>query len=180
MPWHLHTVHFFSKQFIPHFINEYEDALFFPNLPKSEQIYVESYDMDAFRDAGVHWQYLLQGINNDEVQLYLEPDPFAAELLVENIAQYGVLLFRIAGELVINDDKERLKAEFLTAAQEVIAQRTALHNKVKPDEKRKQSIGSSNLALLDRRTSSFDRTTVSSNPSWKSSSISGTNQTGGR
>ena len=139
----------YAQQFIPHKINEYEDALFFPKLPEEQQTYIESYDMDAFRDAGVHWQYLLQGINNDEVQLYLEPDPFAAELLVENIAQYGVLLFRIAGELVINDDKERLKAEFLTAAQEVIAQRTALHNKVKPDEKRKQSIGSSNLALSE-------------------------------
>ena len=133
----------FAQQFIPHKINEYEDALFFPKLAKHQQAYIESYDMDAFRDAGVHWQYLLQGINNNDATIYLEPDPFAAELLVENIAQYGVLIFRMAGELVLNNDKDRLKAEFLISAQKVIEQRTQLHNKAKPTQQQKQTIGSS-------------------------------------
>lgn len=133
----------FAQQFIPHKINEYEDALFFPNLAKHQQTYIESYDMDAFRDAGVHWQYLLQAIDKHNFTLYLEPDPFAAELLVENIAQYGVLLFRIAGELVLNDDKKRLSADFLTLAQQTIVQRTALHRQAKPNKQQQQTIGSS-------------------------------------
>lgn len=140
----------FAQQFIPHEINEYEDALFFPNLDKQQQTYIESYDMDAFRDAGVHWQYLLQGINNDAFTLYLEPDPFAAELLVENIAQYGVLLFRIAGEQAINHGSEQLESAFLTKAQHTIEQRTELHNNTKPKKQRQQLLGSaSTLPITD-------------------------------
>ena len=46
----------FMQTFVPHRINEYEDAIFFPNLPAAERITIESYDMDAFRDSGVHWR----------------------------------------------------------------------------------------------------------------------------
>jgi hypothetical protein len=141
----------FSQQFIPHKINEYEDALFFPMLAKHQQTYIESYDMDAFRDAGVHWQYLLQGINNTEFTIYLEPDPFAAELLVENIAQYGVLLFRIAGEQVLKNDKDRLNAEFLISAQKVIEQRIQLHSNAKPNQQQQQSIGSSKAPSVSNK-----------------------------
>ena len=121
------TVHLFSKQFIPHFINEYEDALFFPNLPKSEQIYVESYDMDAFRDAGVHWVYLNNALTADNFTVYLEPDPFAAELIVENIAQYGVLLLRVAGTITKESGNHVLTAESLKLADLKLNELVAKH-----------------------------------------------------
>tara|TARA_R110000737_G_scaffold332699_1_gene349761 strand:- start:4015 stop:7137 length:3123 start_codon:yes stop_codon:yes gene_type:complete len=121
------SVHNFAKQFIPHQLNEYEDVLFFPNLPKTQQIYLESYDMDAFRDAGVHWQYLTQAIFSPSFTVYIEPDPFAAELIVENIAQYGVLLLRVAGMQAIELGDERLKEKHLLLAKNILDEKVALH-----------------------------------------------------
>ena len=48
----------YAHYFIPHEINEYEDALFFPRLQADQRVAIESYDMDAFRDSGTHWRYL--------------------------------------------------------------------------------------------------------------------------
>ena len=76
----------YAHAFIPHEINEYEDALFFPRLPAAERVALESYDMDAFRDSGVHWRYLEFALEDPEFSAVLEPDPFAAELLAENVA----------------------------------------------------------------------------------------------
>lgn len=126
------SVYDFSMQHIPHKINEYEDALFFYNLTKKQQVYIESYDMDAFRDAGVHWQYLTQAVFSPNFKTYLEPDPFATELMVENIAQYGVLLLRVAGEYAIQQNEQRLKASHLAQAQKIIASKTTLHRSAKP------------------------------------------------
>ncbi|MGB1197746.1 MAG: CRTAC1 family protein [Thalassotalea sp.] len=121
------SVHDFAQHFIPHQLNEYEDVLFFPNFPKAQQIYLESYDMDAFRDAGVHWQYLNQAILSPRFTVYIEPDPFAAELLVENIAQYGVLLLRVAGAEAIRLGEERLKEKHLVLAKKLLDEKVALH-----------------------------------------------------
>ena len=89
----------FAQRIIPHKINQYEDAIFFPKLVANEQVIIESYDMDAFRDSGVHWRYLEYAISTPTFKAYLEPDPFAAELLVENIAQFGVLVLRMIGDV---------------------------------------------------------------------------------
>lgn len=129
------SVYGFSKTFIPHTLNEYEDAVFFPKLDKNQQIYVESYDMDAFRDAGAHWQYLQQALNSPDFKLYIEPDPFAAELIVENIAQYGVLLLRVAGALAKQNQSEFLGVGYLNKADALIKQKVALHNDPKNHSK---------------------------------------------
>ena len=121
-------VHLFALNFIPHQINEYEDALFFPNLSKKEQIYIESYDMDAFRDAGVHWRYLANVVLSPTFTLYVEPDPFAAELIVENIAQYGVLLLRVAGDYAISKGDEVLSVQHLYYAKQHIIDKVKKHH----------------------------------------------------
>ncbi len=124
-------VHHFTRHFIPHYLNEFEDVVFFPKLEKDQQVYMESYDMDAFRDVGGHWIYLNNAINRNGFQLYLEPDPFAAELLVENIAQYAVLLLRVAGNIVKAEDKEYLQAKYLDQAVAELDRKLALHNAAK-------------------------------------------------
>lgn len=79
--------------------NEWEDIRFFPLLDKEQQVTIESYDLDAFRDGGVHWTYLSMALEdaNFEPRLYL--DPFALEWLSEGIAHMGVLSLRLAGIL---------------------------------------------------------------------------------
>ncbi|MGR9098968.1 MAG: FG-GAP-like repeat-containing protein [Gammaproteobacteria bacterium] len=103
----------FADVFLPHRLNEYEDAIFFPNLPPEGRVVIESYDMDAFRDSGIHWLYLQSALEKPDYQGALEPDPFAAELLVENIAQYGVLLLRMAGEVGKSEGSERLHPDHI-------------------------------------------------------------------
>lgn len=85
------------QAFLPHSVNMFEDVMYFPNLPSNEQIVIESYDLDAFRDSGLHWQYLKYALDDRPGDLEVAPDPFALELLVEGIAQFAVVIFRIAG-----------------------------------------------------------------------------------
>lgn len=138
------SVHEFAKKFIPHEVNEYEDVLFFPKLNKNQQVYLESYDMDAFRDSGVHWQYLMQAVLAQNFKTYIEPDPFAAELMVENIAQYGVLLLRVAGEQAKLKGHKYLKPEHLILASNLLAKKVNLHKVVKVKNIESIKITSSN------------------------------------
>ncbi len=143
------SVYDFAKVFIPHKVNEYEDVLFFPNFDKNKQIYLESYDMDAFRDAGVHWQYLTQAVFSKEFKVYLEPDPFSAELLVENIAQYGVLLLRVAGNIAKLNHDERLKPDHLIKATAQLTNKVALHATLKSKQKSHTNIASANSSTQE-------------------------------
>jgi len=95
---------------LPHNVNEYEDVIFYPNYSKDKQVIIESYDMDAFRDSGLHWLYFKEALIDAKEHITYEADPFAAELLSETIAHYGVLLLRKAGE-----EGKRLKQEVLSA-----------------------------------------------------------------
>ncbi|MCC2606109.1 CRTAC1 family protein [Planctobacterium marinum] len=114
-------VYAYTQKILPHVINEYEDALFFPQLPREQQVHVEAYDMDAFRDSGIHWQYLQYALQDKRFPIYLEPDPFAAELIVENIAQYGVLLLRVTGDIGARGNSDRIKLQhFNDAVNEVL------------------------------------------------------------
>ena len=117
----------FSQRFIPNRLNEYEDAIFFPNLAPDRQVEIEAYDMDAFRDGGLHWGYLQDVIENPKFSGRLEPDPFAAELLTENIAQFGVLLLRITGRLGKEQGHDSLQPEFIEAALRWIQERIDAH-----------------------------------------------------
>ena len=120
-------VYEFVNLFIPHKINDYEDAIFFPNLERSERVFIESYDMDAFRDGGIHWRYLQHAIDDKNFVVFLEPDPFAAELLAENIAQFGVLSLRITGEVGRAQGESRIAQGHFQAAMQTIQQRVKKH-----------------------------------------------------
>lgn len=85
-------------RFLPYEQNQFEDITYFPRLPRGERITIEAYDLDAFRDPGVHWLYLSEALFDPKYPGTLEPDPFAAELMVEAVAQFGVLTLRVAGQ----------------------------------------------------------------------------------
>lgn len=120
-------VYEFVTSFIPHKINDYEDAIFFPNLKREERVFIESYDMDAFRDSGIHWRYLQYAINDDKFVAMLAPDPFAAELIVENIAQFGVLSLRMTGEVGRALGESRIALAHFQTAMQTIQQRVKKH-----------------------------------------------------
>ncbi len=82
--------------YLPFEINEFEDVIYFPEL--EESIMIESYDLDAFRDSGIHWLILEYALNDLEKQGVREADPFAAELVVETVAQMALLVLRLTGE----------------------------------------------------------------------------------
>ena len=105
----------FVQHFTPYTVNEYEDIQYFPNLPDGK-ITLEAYDLDAFRDSGVHWVYLGYALESPEITQFLDVDPFAAELLAENVAQFGVLILREAGLQGVKNGEERLSLELLAAA----------------------------------------------------------------
>lgn len=112
-----HVAHFVDH-FTPFSVNEYEDITFFPDLPDAA-VTLEAYDLDAFRDSGVHWVYLGFALDSPEITRFLEIDPFAAELLAENMAQFGVLILREAGLQGAKIGQERLSSELLASAVQV-------------------------------------------------------------
>jgi len=101
-------VHDAVQMYEPHVLNEYEDCIYFPRLPKSDQIVIEAYDLDAFRDPGLHWMYLNEVLNDPKYKGTMEPDPFAAELLTEGGAQMGTLILRVAGKIATAENRDRL------------------------------------------------------------------------
>jgi len=141
-------VYEYSRVFIPHNVNKYEDVAFFPKLAYEQQVYLEAYDMDSFRDSGIHWRYLQFALDNPELNSTLTADPFAAELITENIAIYGVLLLRVAGN--ISKDKinnKRLTPTDLVDAVNSINNRVTLNRQSKSVENI-ASIYSSNQSSL--------------------------------
>ena len=113
-------VHDAVQMYEPHVLNEYEDCIYFPRLPKSDQIVIEAYDLDAFRDPGLHWMYLNEVLNDPKYKGTLEPDPFAAELLTEGGAQMGTLILRVAGKIATAEEKDRLDRTHLTKSLKTI------------------------------------------------------------
>ena len=104
--------------FLPFEINDFEDVIYFPNL--EESIMIESYDLDAFRDSGIHWlilSYALQDIESMNVE---EPDPYAAELIVETVAQMALLVLRFTGDISIQNGHELIQLSDMTGAFEYI------------------------------------------------------------
>lgn len=106
----------YLKQALPYKVNAYEDVIFFPNLERSSQIIIESYDMDAFRDSGIHWRYLQFALQDQNFIAKIEADPFALELITENIAHMGVLLLRLTGMVSLDKYNERLDVAHMQQA----------------------------------------------------------------
>lgn len=136
-------VHKMWNNFVPFEVDEYEDVTFFPRLERPVSIKIEAYDFDAFRDSGIHWRYLQFAMEDHARELSMEPDPFAAELLVEGIAQFGVLVLRIAGLNAKAEDAPRLKVSHLEAALKDIRDRIDRHAKLKPSAAPKEGLASS-------------------------------------
>ncbi|WP_293630911.1 CRTAC1 family protein [Shewanella sp. CG12_big_fil_rev_8_21_14_0_65_47_15] len=118
---------------LPHSVNEYEDVIFYPNYPYAQQIEIEAYDMDSFRDSGLHWFYLKEALADLGDRVTIEADPFAAELLTEAIAHYGVLLLRAAGEEGKAKGASELDASFVTAAYNRIAKQVDAYHQYVPE-----------------------------------------------
>lgn len=110
------------QAFEPHELNQYEDCVYFPRLPHDKQIVIEAYDLDSFRDPGLHWFYLSEVLRNPDYKGTIEPDPFAAELLTEGAAQMGTLILRVAGTFATAEKSERLNHTHLTKAVKRIQQ----------------------------------------------------------
>ena len=90
-------------------VDDIEDVHFFTNLTyEGENIMLESYDCDSYRDFGMHWMILDKTLDKLPTTALL-PDSFAVEIVVEAISQYGVLLLRVAGQHA----HEKLAAKFL-------------------------------------------------------------------
>ena len=136
-------VHELIQSFIPHKINEYEDAIFFPKLRADERISIESYDMDSFRDSGSHWRYLDYALSSPDFSAMLQPDPFALELMVENIAQFGVLSLRAAGNIGKDSGAKRLKQSHFIDGLKSIQEKINRHALIKESESEQNKIVSS-------------------------------------
>jgi len=106
-------VHEALQTYQPHEANQYEDIIYFPRLGSDDRIVIEAYDLDSFRDPGLHWFYLSEAINDPTFKGRIEPDPFAAELLTEGAAQQGTLILRVAGLIAGAEDKDRLELAHL-------------------------------------------------------------------
>jgi hypothetical protein len=104
------------QHYEPHELNRYEDCIYFPRLPHDERIVIEAYDLDAFRDPGLHWLYLSEVLKDPKYRGTMEPDPFAAELLTEGGAQMGTLILRVAGRFAEQEGAQRLDTGHLTKA----------------------------------------------------------------
>jgi hypothetical protein len=122
----------FAQSFVAHRINEFEDAVYFPNLERSQQVVIESYDMDSFRDSGLHWRYLQFALEDPLFKGQVGADPFAGELLAENIAQFGVLMLRLAGQHAIRQGDDRLAVRHIDAGLRHLQERILAHGKAKP------------------------------------------------
>lgn len=137
---HMHRT---VTSFLPFEVNEFEDVIYFPLLPKKERIVIESYDLDAFRDSGIHWKILDYVLADPAFKGTLEPDPYALELLVEATAQFGVLLWRIGGHETKSNGSDRLNERYLLEAMETIKNKIKKNNSMYARDLPKASIASS-------------------------------------
>jgi hypothetical protein len=120
------------QHLIPHEIDDFEDVKMFPRLASEDQIVLEAYDCDSFRDFGLHWPPMDRAIRvlPNDAKL---PDPFAAEIIAEAISQYGVLLFRVAGDLARQTvDNVHLHSQSIALSTAVIADRVK-RNRAAPE-----------------------------------------------
>lgn len=135
-------VHAALQLFQPHEANQYEDIIYFPRLPKNERVVIEAYDLDSFRDPGIHWLYFSEAINNPNYKGTIEPDPFAAELLTEGAAQMGVLVLRVAGGVAESENRERLQLSDLEKSLKIIQAKLDKHASMPVPKKAAAAIAS--------------------------------------
>lgn len=120
------------QDYLPHSVNPFEDVLYFPRLHEEGGVSIQAYDLDAFRDSGLHWQYLKFALDDYYTKLALTPDPFALEMLVEGVAQFAVLIFRIAGTKAIALQDSRLNIDHINLALRDFQERLQRYDELPP------------------------------------------------
>ncbi len=135
------------QQFIPHQVDEFEDTWFFFNLSPEERLVIESYDADSFRDNSTHWRVLLNAINSSNLKPQLQPDPFALELMAENIALFGVLTLKMSGLIGKQSNANYLLPEHYRQGLIRLSQKLQQHRQAKPMMAENVSIYSSDEAI---------------------------------
>ncbi len=126
------NVHAVQQVEAPFSVNTYEDVTFFPHFGRDARIIIESYDLDAFRDTGLHWKFLQETIDYPSLPVTLDLDPFASELVTEAASQYGVLLFRMAGLIAKTEQSPTLLARHLVEASDKIHTLAEEHARTPP------------------------------------------------
>ncbi len=121
------------QQYLPHSVNSFEDVLYFPRLQAPAKVAIQAYDLDAFRDSGLHWQYLKFALDDIATQLSTTPDPFALEMLVEGTAQFAVLIFRVAGRKAIDQKADHLTVGHLNLALQDFQQHLTQYAQLPPE-----------------------------------------------
>ncbi len=135
------------ESFVPFQVNEYEDVIFFPRLG-ARKVVLESYDVDAFRDSGIHWRYLRAALDRLGAEVGLEPDPFAAEMIVEGVAQFGVLVLRMAGQIAKQAGADHLHVDHIASAFKDIQARIGENSRTPAPAKGTDTLGSSAQATV--------------------------------
>ena len=125
------------------------------SVATDQRVAIESYDMDAFRDSGTHWLYLQRAHAAPDFTGTLEPDPFAAELLAENIAQFGVLVLRMVGTEAREAGADRLHPDHINLGLGALQDRITAHARVDPANAPDATIRSSTDALPGLATDRF-------------------------
>ena len=148
-------VHEALQKYQPHEANHYEDIIYFPRLGSGERVTIEAYDLDSFRDPGMHWFYLSEVLNAPDFEGTLEPDPFAAELLTEGAAQEGVLILRVAGNIATAEEKDRLELAHLTKSVQRIQALLDKHAKAPAVQKTAQKIASAKAVAAPKSNGKF-------------------------
>lgn len=116
----------------PFVVNEFEDVTYFHHLDRSRRVILEAYDTDAFRDSGLHWIIFKSALQNPQLDVPLEADPFAAELIAEGIAQFGVLVFRLSGIRAKQEGAAVVNADHLRWSVQNIRERSQAHAQTPP------------------------------------------------
>lgn len=148
--------------FLPYDMNEFEDVTYFPLLPAKDRIVIESYDLDAFRDSGLHWQLLGFALTHEAFRARLEPNPFALEVLTESVAQFGVLLWRVAGQIANEKDETHLSTDALLQAMDRIKKKTKSNNGRygTEDQQREQIVSAQDKKEEDTDSKAFEDVTA--------------------
>ena len=146
----------------PFQVNQYEDITYFFNLPRERRIVLEAYDCDSFRDSGLHWQLIDQIISSKGFPLRKDFDPFGAEMLAEGVAQMGVLIYRVAGNIAREQKAPHLKPEHILAAEKWIGQTMREHLATKPDPNKKDALPSAPGATKTGKGRFFEDATAES------------------
>ncbi len=142
-------VHSALDRFLPYQANAFEDILYFPRLPRQDRVQIEAYDLDSFRDPGLHWVYLDTVLADPKFSGKKELDPFGAELFVEGVAQFGVLALRMAGDVAREADAPRLAVAHLEEGLKRIQSRIDRHAAL-PPEGAKSTVASAPTAAATR------------------------------